>query len=129
MIYHKDYNRYQVLANEDGKINFSSIISNNTESNLIIHEPFFKGNATFMQKLHMLYGEGFKQFHPFFINILVTHEGKLVYIDHKTGDPVHDSMRLNPVYNKDLHKFKMSHQHDHDTKNKRELREAEFHLE
>jgi len=107
MIYHKDFNKYQVLANEDGQINFSSIISNNTESNLLFHEPFNKGNATFMQKLHMLYGEGFKQFHPFFINILITHEGKLVYIDHKTGDPIHDSIRLNVDRNKAIHKYQM----------------------
>ena len=82
-----------------------------------------------MQKLHMLYGEGFKQFHPFFINILVTHEGKLVYIDHKTGDPVHDSIRLNTIFNKDYHKFKIDHKHDHDTKSKRETSEGAFHLE
>lgn len=60
MIFHKEFNYYQVLGNEDGKTSFSSIVSNKTENNLILHEPFSLPNATFMQKLHWYYGEGFR---------------------------------------------------------------------
>jgi len=59
-----------------------------------------------MQKLHVLYGEGFKQFHPYFINILVTHEGKLIYIDHEKGEPIHDSIKLAERENNEIHKYK-----------------------
>ena len=31
MIYHREFNYYQIMANEDGKTNFSSVISNKTE--------------------------------------------------------------------------------------------------
>ena len=129
MIYHKDFNYYQVLANEDGKTNFASIISNKSENNFILHEPFALYNATFMQKLHWLYGEGFKQFHPYFINILVTHEGKLVYIDHETGDPIHESIKIEDSENKSIHKYKVGHNHEDDTKSKRNMSEKAFHLE
>jgi len=129
MIYHKDFNYYQVLANEDGKTNFSSIISNKSENNFIVHEPFALGNATFMQKLHVLYGEGFKQFHPYFINILVTHEGKLVYIHHEKGEIIHESIKLAETENKGIHKYKIGHNHEDDTRNKSNLNEKAFHLE
>lgn len=115
MIYHKDFNYYQVLANEHGKTNFSSVISNKSEDNHIIHEPFSFENASFMQKLHSLYGEGFKQFHEFYINILVSHEGKLVVVK-ENGDILHDTVQicLNDELNKNMHMYQEKHDHGED---------------
>jgi hypothetical protein len=39
MIYHKEYNYYQILANTEGETNFCSVISNKSEDNFIIHKP------------------------------------------------------------------------------------------
>jgi hypothetical protein len=122
------------MANSDGETYFSSVVSNKSEDNYIAHMPFNPVECSFIQKLHRLYGEGFKQLSPYFINIIISTDGKIIYLS-EDGDIIHDSILIDidkDKSNNTLHKYKINHgdKKDNDKKkSKKSNAEHEYQLD